>query len=389
MPDTAPYDPVAAAMAIAPQIRAARDEGEELRRLPASLVKALDQADFFRLHLPRSLGGRETDPITAFLAIEEISKVDGSVGWCAFLSSGASILIGWLGMEAGLEIVGQPPDSRIAGSLRPEGEALVVDGGYRVRGRWDFASGIAHANWLLCTCKVVDAAGPVMRPNGGQDTRSLLVPKKSAQVHDVWHVVGMRGTGSNDFTVDGAFVPAEMSFSIDEEAKQPGPLFNRRLAMVSIQSLNAANALGIARGAMDAFVELATQTGSTRSTTLLRDRAPVQNTVGQAEAIIGAARAYLLDAVGTAWKAVCDGATDPGPEIAQARLAITHAIQESVRAVDLLFHAAGTNAIHTRYPLERHFRDIHVAVTHAAGLDLNLELGGKILLGFPPEATGW
>ena len=202
-------------------------------------------------------------------------------------------------------------------------------------------------------------------------------------------MLGLRGTGSNDFTEDDVFVPTDRAFSIDEESKQPGPLFNRRLAMVSIWSTNAANALGVARGAMDAFVELATQTGSTMSTTLLRNRTHVQNTVGQAEATIGAARAYLLDAVETAWKAVCDGATDPGPEIAQARLAITHAVQESVRAVDLLFHAAGTNSIHKKFPLERHFRDIHVAVSHAAGLDLNLELGGKILLGFPPEATGW
>jgi len=389
LPDTSPYDPVAAAKALGPQIRAARDEVEELRRLPASLVKALGQAGLLQLHLPRSMGGQETDPITAFLAIEALSKVDGSVGWCAFLSSGSSVMMGWLENEAGLEIVGQPADSKIAGSLRPEGEALVVDGGYRVRGRWDFGSGVDHAKWLLCTCKVVDAAGPVMKPNGVQDTRTLLVPKESAQVHDVWHVLGMRGTGSKDFTVEGVFVPTERAFSIDEEAKQSGSLFNRRLVMVTIWSANAANALGIARGAMNAFVEMATQTGSTSSTTFLRDRAPVQSTVGQAEAIIGAARAYVLDTVETAWKAVCDGATDPGTEIAQARLAITHAIQESVRAVDLLFHAAGTSAIHSRYPLERHFRNIHVAVTHAAALDLNLGLGGKILLGFPPEATGW
>ena len=241
----------------------------------------------------------------------------------------------------------------------------------------------------MCTCKVVDAAGPVMRDNGVQDTRTLFVPVDNVQVHDVWHVVGMRGTGSNDFTVEDVFVPARMAFSIDEDAKQPGPLFDRRLSMVNVWANNAANALGVARSAMDAFVELATQSGSTRSATLLRDRAPVQNTVGQAEAIIGAARAYVLDSVGMAWEAVCGGATDPGPEIAQARLSITHAIHESVRAVDLLFHAAGTNAIHSRFPLERHFRDIHVAVTHAAGLDLNLELGGKILLGFPPDATGW
>ena len=108
MPDTSPYDPVAAAKALKPQIWAARDEVEELRRLPASLVKALGQAGLLQLHLPRSMGGQETDPITAFLAIEALSKVDGSVGWCAFLSSGSSVMMGWLEKEAGLEIVGQP-----------------------------------------------------------------------------------------------------------------------------------------------------------------------------------------------------------------------------------------------------------------------------------------
>ena len=185
MPETVPYDPVAAAKALAPQIRAARDEVEELRRIPASLVKALSQAGLLQLHLPRSLGGRETDPITAYLAIEEISKIDGSVGWCAFLSSDSSIMMGWIGREAGLEIVGQPPDSSFAGSLRPQGVAFAVDGGYRVSGRWDFVSGGDHAKWLLCTCKVVDAAGPVMRRTGVQDTRTLVLPIKSVQVRDV------------------------------------------------------------------------------------------------------------------------------------------------------------------------------------------------------------
>ena len=389
MVDSLAHDAIAAAAALAPLIRDARDELDSARRLPAYLVEALDKAGLLRLGLPKLLGGRETDPITSFHAIEELSKADGSVGWCSFLSSGGAVMMGWLGNKAGREIVGKFPSIRIAGSLRPEGEALLVDGGYRISGRWDFGSGIDHATWVMCTCKIVDTGGPVLRDNGEQDTRTIFVPAHNVQVHYVWHVMGMRGTGSNNFTVEGVFVPTTMAFSIGEEAKQMGPLFDRRLSMVNLWANNAANALGVARSAMDAFVELATQSGSTRSTILLRDRAPVQNTVGQAEAIISAARAYVLDTVGMAWKAVCDGAIDPSPEITQARLAIAHSIHESVRAVDLLFHAAGTNAIHSKFSLERHFRDIHVAVTHAAGLDRNIELGGKIMLGFPPEAAGW
>lgn len=389
MPDTARNDLLASAQALAPKIRAAREEVEQLRRLPDHLVQALEAAGFLQLNLPKSLGGVETDPITSYLVIEELSKADGSVGWCSFLSSGTSLLLGWLPTSAALEMVGLPARVRGAGSLRPEGEATIVDGGYRVSGRWDFGSGVDHANWIMCTCKVVNANGPAMRPNGVQNTRTFFVPKKSVTVHDVWTVLGMRGTGSNDFSLDDVFVPSERSFSIDEDPYETGPLFNRRLVMVNIWSTNAANALGVARGAMDAFIELASTSGSTRSTALLRDRAPLQMAVGKAEAIIGAARSYVLDAIRTAWEAVCDGVPDPGPQIAQGRLAITYAIQESARAVYMLFHAAGTNAIHREHQLERRFRDVHVAATHIAGLSQNIETGGKILLGYPSDATGW
>ena len=145
----------------------------------------------------------------------------------------------------------------------------------------------------------------------------------------------------------------------------------------------------MARGAMDTFVELATEAGSTMSATPLRDRPLVQTKVAEAEAIIGAARAYVLHSVDAAWQAVCEGAPDPGREIAQARLAITHGMWASVEAVDLLFHAAGTNAIHRKYPLERFFRDIHVAVQHVAGLPSNFESAGQVLLGLRPKDPGW
>ena len=150
-----------------------------------------------------------------------------------------------------------------------------------------------------------------------------------------------------------------------------------------------ANALGIARGAMDTFVALASQAHSTSSPTLLRDRPLVQTRVAEAEAILSAARAYVLTAVGAAWEAVCAGVPEPGPAIAQARLAITHGMHEAVRAVDVLFHAAGTNAVYRKHGLERYFRDVHAAVQHAAGLPSHIESAGKVLLGLRPGDIGW
>ncbi|MFB3097173.1 MAG: acyl-CoA dehydrogenase family protein [Dehalococcoidia bacterium] len=385
---TQELDLIAAAKDLRPQIRTARDDLETLGHLPESLVGAMARVGLFQLYLPRSMGGAEVDPITGICAIEELSKVDGSVGWCAVLASNISGFAGWLDDDVGRNLFGQPPDVRGAGSLRPMGQARCIDGGYMVSGRWDFASGINHANVLLCTCKIVDGQGPRLTPNGVPETRMFLTPSEGATIYNTWSVVGMRGTGSNDFVVKETFVPQERSLSLSEPPRETGPLYSRGF-LTAFWALNAGNALGIARGAMDAFLELAGQTGSTMSATLLRDRSAVQTTVGEAEAIISAARAYLIDAVGKAWQAAVEDSPDPSAQITQARLAITHAVRESVRAVDLLFHAAGSNAVYQKNSLERYFRDIHVAVQHLAGLPAVFESGGQALLGLKPNGPGW
>jgi indole-3-acetate monooxygenase len=384
-----PPDVVATALNLAPRIRAFRDELETARHVPPSLVQALAEAGLFQLHLPHSMGGPELPPLTTFRVIEELSKVDGSVGWCTMIANGACFFASRLQADVGRELFGQPPDPRIAGSLRPEGKAYLADGGYRVRGRWDFASGIDHARWLLCTCTVTDGDSPRLTPAGMPELRYLLVPRGSVTIEDTWSVVGMCGTGSHDFIVDDVFVPTPHTFSFTDPPEESGALYHPRLILVVAWTDTVGNALGIARGAIDALIELATYRSSTSAPTLLRDRPFVQTRVAEAEAILNAARAYVVDAVGTAWEAVCAGVPDPSREIAQARLAITHGMQEAVRAVDLVFHAAGTNALYRKYPLERSFRDIHAAVQHAAGLPVHYETAGKVLLGLRPEGIGW
>ena len=389
MPDAMPHDAIAAAINLAPHIRAVREELEATRRVPPSLVQAINDAGLFRPYLPRAMGGSELPPLTVYRVIEEISKVDGSVGWCTMIASGVSLLSGWLRPDVGRALFGQPPDVRVAGSLRPEGQAYPVDGGYRIRGHWDFASGINHANWLLCTCAIMDGDTPRQTPAGAPATRVMLIPADAATIVDTWSVVGMCGTGSHDFIVDDVFIPAPHSFSLTEPPQAPGPLYHPRLLFVVLWTGTVANSLGIARGAMDAFIALATQARSTMSPTLLRDRALVQTQVAEAEAILSAARAYVLTSVGAAWEAVCAGVPDPSYEIAQARLAITHGMHEAVRVVDRLFHAAGTNAIYRKHGLERYFRDVHTAVQHAAGLPIHIESAGKVFLGLRPQDIGW
>jgi indole-3-acetate monooxygenase len=382
-------DIVAAAIRLAPAVRAARDDAERMRQTPPDLAAEITQAGIYQMYLPRSAGGPETPPLTAFRVVEELSKADGSVGWCAMIATALSLNVGRLPAEVGRELAGTPADYRGAGSARPGGRAWEVPGGYRVQGRWNFASGIQNARWLYCTCIMMDGDAPRLTEAGTPVLRAVWVPRESVTIVDTWSVMGMRGTGSQDFTVDDVVVPAARSVLSDAAPLQTGPLYNRRAWYVNLWTPSAANALGIARGAIDSLAEIAATEASTMSTNLLRDRSLVQTRVGEADAIVSAARAYVFEAVGRLWGSLCAGETPSDHDIAQGRLAIVHAMHESVRAVDKMFHAAGTNAIYTRLPLERAFRDVHVAVQHAAALPGYFESAGKVLLGLKPTDPGW
>ena len=391
---TAAGDPVAAAKALVPRIQAARDEIEDKRSLPVDLVEAMAAGNLLQLGLPKSAGGPEHCPLTSFQAIEVLARADGSVGWCASIASSVSVTVGgWLPADVLIGMFGAPPDARIAGSVRPEGLALQVGGGYRVSGRWDFASGIEHANWLFCSCKVTNSNGPKVNQCGVAELRTLMVPRRSATRIDTWVSAGIRGSGSHDFEVKDVFVRAEHTLSTAEPPHARGLIYHPRLTRICSWTLTAGVALGIARGALDALGELGTR-HTTMTTAPLRERPDVQAAAGQGEAILGAARAYLLHTVVAAFDAVEAAAADPqapapGPAVARARLAITHAMHEAVRCVDILFHAAGTLSVYRRNVIERCFRDVHVARQHAAALPVHFQTAGKATLGFELNEPGW
>ena len=250
-------DIVAAARRLAPQIVAAREEAEQMRQTPATLARALADAGLYQMFLPRSVGGMEVTPLVAFEAIEELSKADGSVGWCAMIASDVAMITGWLPTETLRKMVGSPADFRAAGSLRPQGKAWPVDGGYRVKGQWNFASGIINANWLYCPTVVMDGEKPQLTPAGTPKVRAMWLPIKEARIIDTWQTIGLRGTGSHDFIVDDAFVPEDRSCFIAEPPVEKGALYNQRLFLVALWVTTAGNALGIARGAIDTFVDIA------------------------------------------------------------------------------------------------------------------------------------
>lgn len=376
-------------MRVLPVIAAARGDGERLRSMPTPVAKALGEAGLLQMYLPKALGGPELPPLAAFQAIEEIATADGSIGWCAMIATLFSGFAAWLAPEVGEVLAGRPADMRGAGSIRPQGRAHPVDGGYRIDGHWDFASGIAHARWIMCPCFVMDGGKPMLTPAGTPKVRHFWVPAESVAIQDTWHVMGLRGTGSHDFTVEDVFVPESHTSFNGDSPHYDGLLYNPRLFLTWAWTTTVAHSFGIARSAMNDFSALASAKSTTSSTALLRDRPLVQTRYAEAEAALNAARSYVRDTVGQLWTLAGQDHADLDAAIIQARLAITHGMHAAAKAVDLVFHAAGTNAVYEKNALERHFRDIHVALQHGAALPVNIETAGKALLGVRPTDPGW
>jgi alkylation response protein AidB-like acyl-CoA dehydrogenase len=376
------------AKSMIPLIQSSLDRIDSERQLPSELASAMAQKHLFGLYVPKALGGPETDPITAFRVVEAIAQVDGSVGWCVFNGTAVSSAVARLSPRAAKEIFGDPPLVLGSGSARAGGTAKLTKGGYLVTGRWNFLSGIDHSIALFLACRVIDDNGPVMNDNGTPITRTVVVPVASGEVHNTWTTLGMRGTASNDAEFFEVFVPADHTYTRGAPAHYDGPLYTPpQSAIVLGWTLSAANTLGMARGAMNTFIALATNAGSTDSATLLQDRPHIKMVVGECEAMIDSARRYVLDTVASMWEAQVQQTSALAERSMRARLAITHAIRQSIAVVDKLFNAAGTNAIHHSIGLERFFRDLHVHGQHISGLSLNFEFGGSVLLGVPPPPS--
>jgi alkylation response protein AidB-like acyl-CoA dehydrogenase len=267
---------------------------------------------------------------------------------------------------------------------------VAVDGGYRIDGTWSFASGCRHATWLGGYCPIQEPDGRTRRrPDGTADGRTMLFPVGQATIVDVWHVTGLRGTGSDAFTVTDLFVPSEHTVSRDDpaERRHPGPLY-----CFPSGSLYAAGfagvAMGIARSSLDAFIELARDKAPRASTRVVRDSGVVQFQVAQAAAQLGSARVFLLDALDRTWAEVSRAG---GPlsleQRVQIRLASTYGIHQAKQVVDTVHHAAGSSAIFTSSAFERRFRDMHTVTQQLQGRQAHLETVGRYLLGLPPDQT--
>lgn len=371
------------ARALATKVDAVRENLDRERALPIDLVDPLGAAGMFSLWLPKSLGGAELNAVDYVRVIEELSRLDGSVGWCASIASAYSCIAGYLQPDVASRIY-EGARAVVAGAVMPIGKAFIDNGGYSVTGHWTYGSGIRHSQWTLGSCIVHDGDGPRKGPGGTPEIRLAMFPTSSAEVIDTWRVGGLRGTGSNDYRVANLFVPEEYTISFPAPLPaQEGTLYAMPLMSLLAVAI-AAVPLGIARAAIDAVITLASVKPLYGSSTLLRDRPAVQADVARAEILLGSARSYLFSMFGGLWDEVATGAVIPLQRRAMARLACANAGQASAQAVDLVYNAAGGTALLESGRLERCFRDVHACTQHIAISTMNYEAGGRVLLGLDP-----
>ncbi len=375
---------------LAPALAAAGAEIDRRRELPEAIVEALIERGLFRLLLPHSLGGAQLLPAQYVPIIEELAKIDASTAWCVNQNSGCSMISASLAPEVARDIFGGPRGI-LAWGPGP-GEARVVPGGYRVTATWGFASGSHHATWLGCHVPVIEADGGArLDSDGTPAVRTMLFPKSATEFTDMWHTIGLRGTGSDQYSVTDLFVPE--AYSLDVLSRRGVPAHEERLLYrFSSLSLYAAGfagvALGIARSTLAHFIELARDKIPRGARTTMRNNNVTQAQVGQAEARLSSARGWLLHSLEDITEAVKTRGHVTLDERMTIRLASTFAIHTALEIVDMLYQAAGATAIFDTNPFERRFRDIHSVSQQLQGRQAHFETVGQHLLGLTAD-TGW
>jgi indole-3-acetate monooxygenase len=380
---------IARAAAVSAAVAAASDEIEASRRLPPALLDRLHEAELFRLLLPRSSNGIETDPVTFFHVIETIARADASTAWCLSQAGGCAMSAAYLDLPVARAIFGDDPRAVLAWGPGPKVKAIECDGGYRVTGVWAFASGGRHATWLGAHCPIFRADGsPRLEASGVQEERTMLVRSEDVEWADIWNTVGLRGTASDQFALNDFFVRADHSITreFDRECRESGPLY-RMGAGTCYQVGFAAVACGIARGALDCFLDLARNKVPRGTRSPLRDNAVVQSNLAQAEVNLRAARGFVLQSMADIWKHLCAGSSITVEQRITVRMAATNAIHKAREAVDFAYNAAGATAIFENHPLERRFRDIHTVTQQLQGQIRHFETVGAWMMGAEADLT--
>jgi indole-3-acetate monooxygenase len=387
-----PPDPLARARAIVPLLRAEAAKIEALGQLTPEVVDALHAGGVYRVMLPRRLNGYGTGLETFCKVMEIMAAADASTAWCVGQAVGCSMACAYVDQPVAEEIWGNDPRGVLAWGFQLEGRARVVPGGYRVSGKWGFGSGGHHASWMGAHCHVELPDGSLLKaPNGSLIERTMLLRQEQLNWTSNWNVVGLRGTGSDSYTLTDVFVPAAYTVrrDIDGERRIDEPLF--QFTTTSAYSSGFAFvSMGIARAMLDELVSLAQTKKPSRTARTLRDSPVMHHLVAENEAKLRSARAFVLETIRDSEDCIRrTGSLDTENKVLM-RLATTTAIRRAKEVAEFAYHEAGATAIFTSNPFEQRMRDIHASAQQVQARTGHIEVCGQYFLGLAacPSESG-
>ena len=370
-----------------PAIRARRQEIEQARRLPRDLVDSLRATGVFRLGVPRAVGGLEATPSDLMRAAETLSSADGSTGWCAMVAIGNNVAAGYM-PEAGAREIFADPGAPSAAIAAPSGAATRVKDGLRVSGRWSFASGITHCDWVWAGCMVMENGKPYLTEQGPEIVH-VGMPVSDLAIHDTWYVSGLCGSGSHDFSADGLFVPERRTFRLlDPSGHRSEPLYRMPPMGLFVYQV-ACVSLGIARGALDELAESAQSKVPSLYREVLAEKPVAQVELAHAEAALGGARSFLYQTVEEMWDTVRAGREPTGRQVALGRIAANHAAETGAAVALMANRLGGGSTIYSTASLQRHARDAEAVTHHFTVAPHVWEEAGRVLLGRKPNAAAF
>ena len=373
----------ARARALQPLLDEHGAEMDRRREVTPEVVDALVKADLLRLLLPRSLGGQELHLIEYARTIEALGYADASVAWFINQSNvSSSTSAAAMPHATALEVFGPPNVGLAWGARHSRSTAIRVPGGYRLTGTWSFASGGRHTTWLGAHSAVQNPDGTPLAHEGRQGDRSFVFLRSEAKIIDDWQVLGLRGTGSDSYSVEDLFVPDERAPARDQlaERRENGPLYTIGSTLLYATGFCSVT-LGIGRRLFEAYVDLARGGKHSRaSVNAMANNNAIQREIGGLEAKLSAARAFLHEAALAAYDAAAAGKLDLDGRI-RLRLATTHGMNEATDVSIASYRAAGTTAIMNAAPFERRFRDAMSASQHLQAMQPHVEMVGRHILG--------
>lgn len=340
------------------------DEGEQGRRLPEPVFQAMRKEGLFRLWVPKEYGGSEIELAPFMEAVERFAKQDAALAWTFAILAAGPLMTAYLPADGALEIFASGPNVPIPGAVATKGRLVPAVGGYRASGRWPLGSGSHYGEWISATGMIFDGDAPRMGPHGGPDIIAFFVRQEERQLIDTWDSMGLRGTGSVDFAIEDVFVPETRMFPLFSTPSQvAAPLYKAGpLALFSLAI--AAVMPGVARHAIDAFVEMAMEKTPTLSQTGLAVRPTIHAGVARAEALLGSSRAYLYEVAQEITDCLANEPMITDELEAKRRLACVNVATACTKAVDSVFELAGATPVYSGHELERCLRDIRTARQH-------------------------